>query len=161
MGAYGARMRAAGAAFTTVCCDGITHDFMMLNPLSATDATRAAVARAISILRGAPHGGDLGRRPAPHPAGARRWMGLFFYRFLLRRRREERDGDQKNPSIEHDVVWGLRPAASTRCKGFGTRVSLVSGEVISGIIKDSKDIIYPALRTALRPRTRTRSTLSC
>jgi acetyl esterase len=31
--------------------DGITHDFMMLNPLSDTHATRAAVAQAISMLR--------------------------------------------------------------------------------------------------------------
>ena len=31
--------------------DGITHDFMMLNPLSDTHATRAAVAQAISVLR--------------------------------------------------------------------------------------------------------------
>jgi acetyl esterase len=51
--AYAARLRAAGVAVTTVRYDGITHDFMMLNPLSATHATRAAVAQAISILRGA------------------------------------------------------------------------------------------------------------
>jgi hypothetical protein len=36
---------------TTVRYDGITHDFMMLNPLSNTRATRAAVAQAISIPR--------------------------------------------------------------------------------------------------------------
>jgi len=35
--------------------DGITHDFMMLNPLSETHATRAAVARAIATLRQALH----------------------------------------------------------------------------------------------------------
>ena len=29
--------------------DGITHDFMMLNPLSETRSTRAAVAQAISV----------------------------------------------------------------------------------------------------------------
>jgi acetyl esterase/lipase len=51
--AYAARMRAAGVAVTTVRYDGITHDFMMLNPLSETHATRAAVAQAISILRDA------------------------------------------------------------------------------------------------------------
>src|SRR5688572_18017079 len=34
--AYGARLRAAGVAVTTVRYDGITHDFMMLNPLSGT-----------------------------------------------------------------------------------------------------------------------------
>jgi acetyl esterase len=51
--AYAARLRAAGVEVTTVRYDGITHDFMMLNPLSATHATRAAVAQAISILRDA------------------------------------------------------------------------------------------------------------
>jgi acetyl esterase len=51
--AYAARLRAAGVPVTTVRYDGITHDFMMLNPLSATHATRAAVAQAISILRNA------------------------------------------------------------------------------------------------------------
>jgi acetyl esterase len=51
--AYAARLRAAGVAVTTVRYDGITHDFMMLNPLSDTHATRAAVAQAASILRDA------------------------------------------------------------------------------------------------------------
>jgi acetyl esterase/lipase len=49
--AYAARLRAAGVPVTTVRYDGITHDFMMLTPLSNTCATRAAVAQAISILR--------------------------------------------------------------------------------------------------------------
>ncbi len=49
--AYAARLRAAGVAITTVRYDGITHDFMMLNPLSGTHATRAAVAQAIAVLR--------------------------------------------------------------------------------------------------------------
>ncbi len=40
---------------TTVRYDGITHDFMMLNPLSTTHATRAGVAQAISILRDVLH----------------------------------------------------------------------------------------------------------
>jgi acetyl esterase/lipase len=53
--AYAARLRAAGVEVTTVRYDGITHDFMMLNPLSGTHATRAAVAQAISILRDALH----------------------------------------------------------------------------------------------------------
>src|SRR6059058_6099259 len=51
--AYAARLRAAGVEVTTVRYDGITHDFMMLNPLSGTHATRAAVAQAVSILRDA------------------------------------------------------------------------------------------------------------
>ena len=54
--AYAARLRAAGVAVTAVRYDGITHDFMMLNPLSNTRATRAAVAQAISMLRDALHG---------------------------------------------------------------------------------------------------------
>ena len=54
--AYGARLRAAGVAVTTVRYDGITHDFMMLNPLSGTHATRAAIAQAISVLRNALQG---------------------------------------------------------------------------------------------------------
>jgi acetyl esterase/lipase len=53
--AYAARLRRAGVAVTTVRYDGITHDFMMLNPLSDTHATRAAVAQAISVLREALH----------------------------------------------------------------------------------------------------------
>lgn len=54
--AYAARLRAAGVPITTVRYDGITHDFMMLNPLSETHATRAAVAQAISVLRGVFYG---------------------------------------------------------------------------------------------------------
>jgi acetyl esterase/lipase len=49
--AYAARLRAAGNAVTTVRYDGITHDFMMLNSLSDTHATRAAIAQAIAVLR--------------------------------------------------------------------------------------------------------------
>ena len=54
--AYAARLRAAGVDVTTVRYDGITHDFMMLTPLSETRATRAAVAQAIAFLRAALHG---------------------------------------------------------------------------------------------------------
>ncbi|MDW5594233.1 alpha/beta hydrolase [Conexibacter stalactiti] len=53
--AYASRLRAAGVAVTTVRYDGITHDFMMLNPLSGTRATRAAVAQAVATLRTALH----------------------------------------------------------------------------------------------------------
>ena len=49
--AYAARLRAAGVDVTTVRYDGIHHDFMMLNPLSQTRATRGAIAQAISFLR--------------------------------------------------------------------------------------------------------------
>ena len=55
--AYGARLRAAGVAVTTVRYDGITHDFMMLNPLSDTHAARAAIAQAVDTLRRALHSG--------------------------------------------------------------------------------------------------------
>jgi acetyl esterase/lipase len=51
--AYAARLRAAGVAVTTVRYAGITHDFMMLTPLSDTRATRAAIAQAVSVLRDA------------------------------------------------------------------------------------------------------------
>src|SRR3954449_4747866 len=51
--AYAARLRAAGNEVTTVRYDGITHDFMMLNALRDTHATRAAIAQAIATLRGA------------------------------------------------------------------------------------------------------------
>jgi acetyl esterase len=49
--AYAAKLRRAGVAVTTVRHDGIHHDFMMLNPLSQTHATRAAIAQAIAFLR--------------------------------------------------------------------------------------------------------------
>jgi acetyl esterase/lipase len=54
--AYAARLRAAGVPVTTVRYDGITHDFMMLNPLSGTHATRGAIAQATAFLRKALHG---------------------------------------------------------------------------------------------------------
>jgi acetyl esterase/lipase len=56
--AYAAHLRAAGVPVTTVRYDGITHDFMMLNPLSETHATRAAVAQAIAVLRQALHSAE-------------------------------------------------------------------------------------------------------
>jgi len=51
--AYAARLRGAGVDVTTVRYDGTTHDFMMLNPLSDSRATRAAVTQAIAALRDA------------------------------------------------------------------------------------------------------------
>ncbi|MFJ3231068.1 alpha/beta hydrolase [Streptomyces sp. NPDC086787] len=51
--AYAAKLRAAGVPVTTVRYDGTVHDFMMLNSLSESKATRAAVDQAISILRDA------------------------------------------------------------------------------------------------------------
>jgi acetyl esterase len=49
--AYAARLRAAGVDVTTVRYDGTIHDFMMLNPLSETHATRAAIGQAITVLK--------------------------------------------------------------------------------------------------------------
>jgi len=51
--AYAARLRAAGTAVATVRYDGITHDFMALNALRDTHATRAAIAQATATLRNA------------------------------------------------------------------------------------------------------------
>ena len=51
--AYAARLRKNGVDVTTVRYDGTIHDFMMLNPLAETHATRAAIAQAISVLRSA------------------------------------------------------------------------------------------------------------
>src|SRR5262249_5853861 len=53
--AYAARLRGAGNSVTTVRYDGTIHDFMMLNPLSETRATRAAVDQAVTVLREALH----------------------------------------------------------------------------------------------------------
>jgi acetyl esterase/lipase len=69
--AYGARLRAAGVEVTTVRYDGITHDFMMLNPLSRTHATRGAMAQAIATLRQAlaPSEDPLALDPLGPPSG--------------------------------------------------------------------------------------------
>jgi acetyl esterase/lipase len=50
--AYAAKLRSAGVPVTTVRYDGIIHDFMLLNALSDTRATRAAISQACSFLRG-------------------------------------------------------------------------------------------------------------
>jgi acetyl esterase len=49
--AYAAKLRRAGVPVTTVRYDGTIHDFMLLNSMSQTRATRAAVAQAIAFLR--------------------------------------------------------------------------------------------------------------
>jgi acetyl esterase len=51
--AYAAKLRAAGVPVTTVRYDGISHDFMMLDPLSQTNATRAALTQATGLFRNA------------------------------------------------------------------------------------------------------------
>ena len=47
------KLRAAGVPVTTVRYDGTVHDFMLLNSLSDTHATRAAIAQATAFLRAA------------------------------------------------------------------------------------------------------------
>jgi acetyl esterase/lipase len=49
--AYAAKLRSAGVPVTTVRYDGTIHDFMLLNALSDTRATRAAIGQATSFLR--------------------------------------------------------------------------------------------------------------
>jgi acetyl esterase len=49
--AYAAKLRLAGTPVTTVRYDGTVHDFMLLNALSQTNATRAAIAQATAFLR--------------------------------------------------------------------------------------------------------------
>jgi acetyl esterase/lipase len=51
--AYAAKLREAGVAVTTVRYDGVIHDFMLLNPMSEAEATRAAIAQATASLRDA------------------------------------------------------------------------------------------------------------
>ena len=51
--AYAAKLREAGVSITTVRYDGVVHDFMLLNSLSETRATRAAIAQATAHLRAA------------------------------------------------------------------------------------------------------------
>jgi acetyl esterase len=48
---YAAKLRAAGVPVTTVRYDGTIHDFMLLNPLSETKATRAAIREAVAELQ--------------------------------------------------------------------------------------------------------------
>jgi acetyl esterase len=49
--AYAAKLRAADVPVTTVRYDGTIHDFMLLNALSQTRATRAAIGQATAFLR--------------------------------------------------------------------------------------------------------------
>ena len=51
--AYAAKLRSAGVPVTTVRYDGTVHDFMLLNSLRDTYATRAAIAQATAFLRDA------------------------------------------------------------------------------------------------------------
>jgi acetyl esterase/lipase len=49
--AYAAKLRSAGVPVTTVRYDGTIHDFMLLNVLSQTRASRAATGQATAFLR--------------------------------------------------------------------------------------------------------------
>jgi acetyl esterase len=49
--AYAAKLRSAGVPVTAVRYDGTIHDFMLLNSLSETRATRAAIDQATAFLR--------------------------------------------------------------------------------------------------------------
>ncbi|MEV4129121.1 alpha/beta hydrolase [Nocardia sp. NPDC049707] len=51
--AYAAKLRAAGVPVTAVRYGGIIHDFVMLNSLHDTQAAKAAVAQAVSVLASA------------------------------------------------------------------------------------------------------------
>ena len=51
--AYGRKLRQAGVVVTAVRYEGVFHDFMMLNALAETNATRAATAQAAQALRAA------------------------------------------------------------------------------------------------------------
>nr|WP_221380283.1 alpha/beta hydrolase [Actinoplanes polyasparticus] len=51
--AYAAKLRTAGVPVTTVRYDGAVHDFMLLNSVTDTRATRAAVDQAAGFLRAA------------------------------------------------------------------------------------------------------------
>jgi acetyl esterase len=51
--AYGHKLAAAGVAVTQMRFLGTIHDFVLLNAISASPATRAAIAQATSALRGA------------------------------------------------------------------------------------------------------------
>lgn len=53
--AYAAKLRRAGVPVTNVRYGGIIHDFVMLNALHDTEAAKAAVAQAASVLRAALH----------------------------------------------------------------------------------------------------------
>jgi acetyl esterase len=50
---YAAKLREAGVEVTTVRYPGVVHDFMLLNSMTHTCATRAAIAQATAYLRAA------------------------------------------------------------------------------------------------------------
>ncbi|MBB6345262.1 alpha/beta hydrolase [Nonomuraea muscovyensis] len=63
--AYARKLIAAGVPTSSVRYNGTLHDFMMLNPVRATEATSAAMAQAIDVLKTALKAGDSRRESAP------------------------------------------------------------------------------------------------
>jgi acetyl esterase len=51
--AYGRRLSNASVRVTSARYIGTIHDFVMLNALADTPATRAAIAQAVAALKGA------------------------------------------------------------------------------------------------------------
>jgi acetyl esterase len=51
--AYGRKLRQAGVDVTSVRYEGVFHDFMMLNALAETNATRNAIAQTARLLKAA------------------------------------------------------------------------------------------------------------
>ena len=49
--AYADKLMEAGVRVTSVRYNGTIHDFVMLNPLAGTPATRAAIQQAIDALK--------------------------------------------------------------------------------------------------------------
>src|SRR5262249_59425068 len=75
--AYARRLAEAGVPVTQVRYGGTIHDFVMLNPITATPAPRAAIAPAARLLRGrwagpppAPASPAPKERPPPAPNAA-------------------------------------------------------------------------------------------
>ncbi|GAA1738235.1 alpha/beta hydrolase [Nonomuraea bangladeshensis] len=56
--AYARKLIAAGVPTSSVRYNGTLHDFMMLNPVRATEATSAAMAQAIDVLKTALKAGE-------------------------------------------------------------------------------------------------------
>ncbi|MFI7230517.1 alpha/beta hydrolase [Nonomuraea angiospora] len=63
--AYARKLIAAGVPTSSVRYNGTLHDFMMLNPVRATEATSAAMAQAIDVLKAALKAGESRRESAP------------------------------------------------------------------------------------------------
>lgn len=51
--AYGRRLIEAGVPFASTRFNGTIHDFVMLNPLAASEPARAAISQGAARLRGA------------------------------------------------------------------------------------------------------------